>query len=134
MRPPLHVRRYIRSFFRSFQWIRMTWFSCRELLEFGAGDHVIVALAPGGAVVGMIDRDRLHFGVVVREVDDDFGEAGLQILDGVEVKVLPVRWVALEGSAMTTESRMTSLFGESRAVISGGVLGSMAARNGSLYS
>ncbi len=61
----------------------------QEFLEFWAGNDVVVALAPGGAVVGMIDGDGLQFGVVVTEVDDEFGDSGLQILDGVEIEILP---------------------------------------------
>src|SRR5579872_3545169 len=44
-----------------------------ELFEFGAGHYIVVALAPGGSVVEVIDGDGLEFGVVVGQVDDDFG-------------------------------------------------------------
>ena len=64
----------------------------QELLEFGAGDDVVVALAPGGSVVGVIDRDGLQFGVVVAEVNDDFGDAGFQVLDGVGDRNRSSRW------------------------------------------
>src|SRR5450432_1006560 len=63
----------------------------QSLLEFGAGDDVIVALAPGCAVVGMIRCYSLEFGVVVAEVDDDFGHAGFQVLDRIQVEGFPVR-------------------------------------------
>ena len=62
-------------------------FQC--LFEFGAGNDVVVALPPGGSVVGMIDGDGLHLGVVVSEVNDQLSEAGLQILDEVQIKVFP---------------------------------------------
>lgn len=50
-------------------------------LELRTGYRVIVALPPGSSVVGVVDRDRLEFGVVVAKVNDDFGEAGLQVAD-----------------------------------------------------
>ena len=68
----------------------------------------------------------------MREVNDEFGEAGLQILDGVEIKVLP--FAGLNGWVGNGDRIEDASFGESRAFISGGVFGSMAARNGSLYS
>ena len=48
-----------------------------RLLEFGAGDDFVVALPPGRAIVGMIDGHRLHFGVIVRQVDDEFSDSRL---------------------------------------------------------
>src|SRR3954463_8770610 len=39
------------------------------LLEFGAGDRVIVALSPSGTVLRMVGHHRLHFGVIVAEVN-----------------------------------------------------------------
>ena len=51
------------------------------LLELGAGDDVVVALPPGGSVVGMIDGDGLKLGIIVAEVDNQLPHARLQVLD-----------------------------------------------------
>jgi hypothetical protein len=51
--------------------------------EFGAGDNVIIALASGRSVVGMLYHHGLQLGIVVTEVNNHFGEAGLQIFSGV---------------------------------------------------
>ena len=49
----------------------------QSLLEFGAGDDLVIALPPGGAVVGVIDHYGLQFGVVVAQVNYEFGEPRL---------------------------------------------------------
>ena len=59
-------------------------------LELGAGDHVVIALAPGRAIVGVVDGHSLQFGVVMAEMDDEFRHSGLQVLDRVQVETLPV--------------------------------------------
>ena len=47
-----------------------------RLLEFGARDRVVIPLAPRRSIVRMIDGDGQQFGVVVREVNNDLGDAG----------------------------------------------------------
>ena len=54
-----------------------------------AGDGVDFALAPGGAPVRVIHGDGLGFGVVEGQVDKDFGDARLEIVDEVDVVVGP---------------------------------------------
>ena len=79
---------WFRSFFKSLHRTRIRDF-LPAVFELGAGNDVVVALAPSRAVVGMVDGDGLEFGVIVGEVDDEFGQSGLEILDGVQVKVFP---------------------------------------------
>ena len=55
-----------------------------------AGEEVEVALATGGAVVGMVDRDGAHLGVVESGVDDDLGDAGLEVFEEAGVEGVPL--------------------------------------------
>src|SRR6267378_466193 len=53
----------------------------QNFLEIGAGHKVVVALAPSGAVIGVIHHDGLQLCIIMAEVNDHFGKAGLQVLD-----------------------------------------------------
>ncbi len=64
--------------------------SSQRFLEFRAGHYVVVALAPGCAVVRMIHGNGLEFGIIVRKVNDEFGQSGLQVLNRSQVEILPV--------------------------------------------
>src|SRR5260370_18688155 len=59
------------------------------LLEFGAGDKIIVALPPGRTEVRGIQSYGLQFGIVIAEVNDHFGEAGFQVLHCMDLKIPP---------------------------------------------
>src|SRR6266568_4657069 len=61
----------------------------QRLLEFGAGDNIIVALPPGGAVVRVIQSYSLKLRIIMTEVDNYFGETGFQVLHGVDIKIFP---------------------------------------------
>ena len=63
-----------------------------ELAEFGAGEEIEVALAPGGAPGFAFAGCGTHFGVIVGQVNDEFGYAWLQIAESVLVKVGPFFW------------------------------------------
>src|SRR5271169_6173895 len=63
-----------------------------QLTEFLAGEEVEIALAPGGAPGVALARGGFHFVVIVAEVDDKFGYAGLEIFEGGHVELGPPGW------------------------------------------
>ncbi len=62
----------------------------KQLLKFGAGEKVEVALAPCGAPSFALPRCGEHFFVGVREMDDEFGDARFEMLESVFVEIVPV--------------------------------------------
>ena len=74
----------------------------QEFLEVGIADDVVVVLAPLRAPVGVVGGSALDFGVVVREVDDEFVGPGRQrgehLLIGVEPLGLGNAWRDLENA------------------------------------
>ena len=50
-----------------------------QLVEFLAGEKIIIALTPGGAPSVALARGRFHFVIGEGEMDDEFGDAGLKI-------------------------------------------------------
>src|SRR6476660_2779728 len=64
----------------------------QELAESVAGEEVEVALTPGGAPGGAFARGGAHFGVVVAEVDDQFGDSWLEVAKSVLVEIAPFFW------------------------------------------
>ena len=60
-----------------------------ELAELGAGEEIEVSLAPGGAPGFAFAGCGTQFGIIVGEVNDEFGYARLQIAQSVLVKVAP---------------------------------------------
>src|SRR5580692_11841588 len=62
----------------------------KQIAEFLAGEEIEITLAPGSAPGVALARGGFQFIVVVAEVDDEFGYAGLQILEGGLVKIRPL--------------------------------------------
>jgi hypothetical protein len=59
-------------------------------LKFGAQEKIKIALAPVGSPSIAFASGGFHFGVGVGEVDDEFGDAGFEMLESVLVKIVPL--------------------------------------------
>src|SRR5438034_7996334 len=59
------------------------------LTKLGAGNDVEIALAPGSIPNREVHGDGSHLRVVVREMNEELADAGLQMLDDIDVVVLP---------------------------------------------
>ena len=81
----------------------------------------------------MVHGDGLQFGVVVAEMNNDFGDARLQVLDSVAYRRTSNWPGGSAGRRLHTEFNMTSL-SESSEESCLGVFEAIKARNGSLYS
>jgi len=60
-------------------------------LKFSAGEKIKVTLAPFRAPGIAFTSGGFHFGVGVSEMDDEFGDAGLEMVEGVPVEIVPFR-------------------------------------------
>src|SRR6266568_3662569 len=60
-----------------------------SLTKLGAGNDVEIALAPGSIPNREVHGDGSHLRVVVREMNEELADAGLQMLDDIDVVVLP---------------------------------------------
>ncbi len=61
-----------------------------QLPECGAGEKIEIALAPGGAPGVTLARGGFHFVIGEGQVDDEFGDARLKILEGGLVEIGPL--------------------------------------------
>src|SRR5882724_1584572 len=61
-----------------------------ELLKFGAGEKIEVALAPVRAPGIAFASGGFHFSVGVSEMDDKLGDARFEMLEGIFVEVRPL--------------------------------------------
>ena len=61
-----------------------------QLAKRVAGEEFEIALAPGCSPVRMIESCAAHFGVVVREVNDEFSHSRFEFLDRVGIKPGPI--------------------------------------------
>src|SRR5713101_1972808 len=60
-----------------------------QLAKFRAGEKIKIALTPCSAPGITLARGSFHFLVGVSEVDDELGDAGLQIFEGCSVEFAP---------------------------------------------
>jgi hypothetical protein len=61
----------------------------KQLAEFGAGEEIEVALAPGGAPSVTLTRGGFHFVIVEGDVDNEFGDARMKVVQSSFVKLRP---------------------------------------------
>src|SRR5438105_11024118 len=59
------------------------------LTKLGTGHDVEIALAPGSIPNRKVHGDGPHLRVVVREMNEELADAGLEMLDDIDVVVLP---------------------------------------------
>jgi len=62
----------------------------KQLAEFGAGEEIEIALAPGGAPSVTLAGSGFHFVVGEGDMDDEFSDTGLKIFQGSFVKFRPL--------------------------------------------
>jgi len=70
-------------------------------LKFSAGEKIRIALAPFRAPGIAFTSGGFHFGIGVSEMDDEFVDAGFEMVESVPVEIVPFEGGTVGSMVMT---------------------------------